>query len=72
MKYMVREPESGEEMLFPTRLEAVKFVENAIRFDIESGWNLIGVRRDICRTKRYEVVLTEEAKQALIDSRKRF
>ena len=51
MKYMVREPESGEEMIFPSRMDAVRFVEDAIRFDVENGivgavWSIIQVEED--------------------------
>lgn len=51
MKYMVREPESGEELFFPSRIDAIRFVENAIRFDIENGivgsvWSITQVEED--------------------------
>lgn len=37
-----------------------------------SGWNLIGVHRDTCRTKKYLLDLPETAKQALVDRCTRF
>ena len=37
-----------------------------------SGWNLIGVHRDACRTKRYILDLPEAAKQALVERCVRF
>lgn len=37
-----------------------------------SGWNLIGVHRDACRTKKYILDLPEAAKQALIERCEKF
>lgn len=37
-----------------------------------SGWNLIGVHRNVCHTKRYMLNLTETAIQALIERVEKF
>ena len=37
-----------------------------------NGWNLIGVHRDTCRTKRYILDLPEAAKRALVARCTRF
>lgn len=49
MKFLVKG--SGKELLFPTRIDAVRFVEDAIRFDVENGivgavWSIIQVEED--------------------------
>lgn len=57
---------------FPRAYKYTPQSTHAIIQKTKAGWNLVGIRRDICRTWKYEVALTNTAKQALIDSRTKF
>lgn len=57
---------------FPNAYKYAPMSTHATIKKTASGWNLIGVHRDTCRTKKYDVLLTEVAKQALIERVEKF
>ena len=57
---------------FPNAYKYTPESTHAVVKKTASGWNLIGVHRGVCRTKKFMVTLTEVAKQALIERCERF
>ena len=57
---------------FPNAYKYTPMSTHAIIEKTKAGWKLTNVSRDICRTKQFEVTLTEAAKHALIKRVEKF